>query len=356
MSSGPTVVDVTATSQGPSVLRADHVTIAGAGGAAQRGVRVTTDAASELASAELEDSIVAGVGVPFSRSAVVGAQSLIGAERVARGGGSSEATGPGATADTTPLPEPAFADADYRLPAGSPLIDVADPPSGDESPTDLTGGPRSLDGTGDCAAAPDIGAREFAPATVYARATAPAQATAGQAVAFSATGTCDADPSAALTYTWAFDDGTTATGATVEHAFATAGAHTGTLTVTGGGAGRTGTASATVTVSGGITADRRAPRLSKLRRVKGAKRPTLRFTLDEAATVAVRIQRCKAARGACRPAKRSVRARWAAKPGTNTRALPKRLKRPSRYRVRLVAVDRAGNRAAARTSVVRVRR
>jgi hypothetical protein len=279
---------------------------------------------------------------------VPGGESGISAERDAHGPG-AEAAGTGFTADVAPLPEPALT-ADYRLTAGSPLIDAADPASGDESATDAVGAPRALDGNGDCAAVPDVGAFELVPAAVTVRAGAPAQASAGQAIAFSAAGTCDPDPSAPLTYAWAFDDGTTATGPTVEHAFATGGTHTGTLTVTGGG-GRTGSASASVAVIAATVADRRAPRLGKLRRVKR----TLRFTLDEPATVAVRIQRCTARNGACKPAQRAVKATWTGKAGANRKALPKRVRRAGRYRVRLVATDRAGNRAKAKAIVIRLR-
>jgi len=51
-----------------------------------------------------------------------------------------------------------------------------------------------------------------------------------------------------------------------------------------------------------------------------------------------------------------VKATWQGKPGANRKALPKRIKRPGRYRVRLVATDAAGNRAQPRSIVMRVRR
>jgi hypothetical protein len=50
--------------------------------------------------------------------------------------------------------------ADYSLQSGSPLVDRGDPSAVFPGELDLTGGARSVDGNGDCAAAPDIGAFE----------------------------------------------------------------------------------------------------------------------------------------------------------------------------------------------------
>ncbi|HET6867028.1 MAG TPA: PKD domain-containing protein, partial [Solirubrobacteraceae bacterium] len=57
-------------------------------------------------------------------------------------------------------------------------------------------------------------------------------ATAGTAITFDGAHSSDPDDGDTLTYVWSFDDGATATGATVTHAFSTPGVHTATLTVT----------------------------------------------------------------------------------------------------------------------------
>jgi hypothetical protein len=54
----------------------------------------------------------------------------------------------------------AAASGDFSLSAGSPLVDRGDPALAGSNELDLAGAPRSVDGDGDCAAAPDIGAFE----------------------------------------------------------------------------------------------------------------------------------------------------------------------------------------------------
>jgi hypothetical protein len=141
---------------------------------------------------------------------------------------------------------------DFRLTPGSPLIDAGDALSLAffESPLDLGGAPRLLDGTifrGDerCEPRRDVGAFEFVPSTLLARASAPANVVAGQPVEFDASGSCDPDPAASLAYSWMFDDGGDAGGERVRHTFDTPGSHTTTVKVTSSG-GRS--ASATVSV------------------------------------------------------------------------------------------------------------
>ncbi|WP_420828719.1 S8 family serine peptidase [Halomicrobium salinisoli] len=61
----------------------------------------------------------------------------------------------------------------------------------------------------------------------------PAEATVGEAISFDGSGSSDPD-GAVERYEWAFGDGSTATGATVEHAYEEAGEYEATLTVTDG--------------------------------------------------------------------------------------------------------------------------
>ena len=76
----------------------------------------------------------------------------------------------------------------------------------------------------------------------------PATVGQGQAITFNAKAT-DSDPEETPgAITWVFDDGATATGASVQHGFAAAGAHTATASATDP-AGVTGTGVATAIVT-----------------------------------------------------------------------------------------------------------
>ena len=90
-------------------------------------------------------------------------------------------------------------------------------------------------------------ATEFVPAKLPAHATtSKSQVRVGHSVSFHATG-CSIDPALIVKFRWKFDDGTTATGPTVSHAFQHAGKHHASVTVFDR-AGRRGTATVTVTV------------------------------------------------------------------------------------------------------------
>jgi hypothetical protein len=139
---------------------------------------------------------------------------------------------------------------DFRLSAESALIDAGEPGglSGVEATEDLAGTRRILNGDADCVPRRDIGAYEFVSPTVFVSAgVSPATAITGQEMTFGATA-CDPIPDATLGYGWSFDDGASAGGAIVRHAFASPGTHAGTLTVTSS-TGRRGSIAKTVSVS-----------------------------------------------------------------------------------------------------------
>lgn len=131
----------------------------------------------------------------------------------------------------------------YRLGPTSPLLsyDTTTPSVFGYSSTDLDGLPRMTDG------GRDLGAYQHQSPTVTASAT-PSQIAANAPSTFLAVGAIarQGDP---LTYAWRFDDGTTATGESVSHAFADAGTHTATVTVTDQ-YGFSAAATVTVTVPG----------------------------------------------------------------------------------------------------------
>ncbi len=109
----------------------------------------------------------------------------------------------------------------------SPLIDAGDPVApGAEQPTDIAGLPRAVNGRR------DVGAFEYGRrAPALSAGSSPAAALTGEPFTFSAT-TSDLDLGDVVTVGWSFDDGATATGDQVTHAFAAAGMHTATATAT----------------------------------------------------------------------------------------------------------------------------
>jgi PKD repeat protein len=184
---------------------------------------------------------------------------------------------------------------DYRLQAGSPAIDAGDPATlaAGESSTDLHGNPRANAGRKGDAAVGDVGAYEFQPhaPTVTARASL-GSARTGTRITFSATG-ADSSPGDAISYRWSFDDGAGATGASVVHAFAKPGRHTGTVTATDvDGFTATGTQTVTVTAP--------KPRLTGLklkpRSFKRGHATTIGYRDTAAATTTLTIERRKGRR------------------------------------------------------------
>jgi hypothetical protein len=174
---------------------------------------------------------------------------------------------------------PQFVDAsksNYRLAPNSPLLNLDPTPLGGtpvgsiESSTDIVGQTRVTP------SGRDLGAYQHqGPAITSAKAT-PTKAKVKRAVSFAATATI-ADPHDTLQYSWSFDDGASATGPTVSHAFRTPGTHTATVTVTDA-AGYAVHSTVTVTVIG-------PPVISKVSR----KGKYILFTLNVPASVHLRF-------------------------------------------------------------------
>lgn len=139
---------------------------------------------------------------------------------------------------------PGFVDAaafDFHELATSPTIGVGLLNLSNDGTVDFDGLARSTFGN------VDMGAFQYqAPATPAA---VPSANTANEGQAITFTGSeVDPNPGAGtVTYSWRFDDGATAPGRVVSHAFETAGPHTATLTV-GDGSPYTATATAHVSV------------------------------------------------------------------------------------------------------------
>jgi hypothetical protein len=289
--------------------------------------------------------------------------------------------------------DPQFVDAaagDYHLLWSSPAIDA-----GGSCPADCTGTPdldglaRPIDGNGDGTAVRDMGAYEYGHRAPVARVAAPESAHAGDSVTFDASPSSDPDDGDTLTYAWRFDDGATASGAKVTHAFAAAGNHTATVTVTDP---THLTSSATATVVIAAPRDRTPPTVSALKLAPATfrigagrtaavaskrshghhhKGTTIEFKLSEPGAVVASFERrtrgvrsgkaCVARRPrlhhghACtRWVKDGSLRRHSEDAGHDTIAFSGRIGRKAlalgAYRMTLVATDRAGNRSAAKTA------
>jgi PKD domain len=360
-------------------LHAAHVTAIGDGSASSSGAAALSSHAGRSSTVTVRDSILRGFTADIRRESTDGVASFS-VNYTSYVTQSDFGTGTFGGLAGVSTADPQFVDAaagDYRLAPGSPLIDAGDPasPYPEESATDFRGEPRVADGNGDGSARSDIGAWERQPPVIGTALATPASVRAGAPASFSAAATdVDDDP---LTYSWSFDDGSSAIGSIVDKAFAAAGGHSATLTVTDPAGAR---ATATVPLEVAAVVDGAAPdvelSLSPSRfRVGRAATPlaaqhrrrapvgtTFRYRLSEAATVRIAIERAlpgRRRRGACRApgvrprGRRCTRYRTL---GTLTRSAPagpsslafsgrlgSRALRPGRYRATLVATDAAGN-------------
>jgi len=284
----------------PSVS-ASHLTIVGTGSASQTAVAVNSGGGF-TSTIDLSNSIIRNVGTALQRHGNGTDNADLTVSYSDYDFTKVSSTGPGTLTAAHNLNnvDPQFVNAgagDYRLSTGSPLIDAGTPGalSSTDSATDLNGAPRRLDGNGDCVAVVDIGAFEFQPPprAPIARAQAPARSEIFDPVTFNASRSCDPDVGDTLTYQWSFDDGGTATGRIVRHAFKTKGVHTGTVTVRDQ-TNRSNTAHATVTVTDTkptLSALTIKPNRITPERAAAVLGATVGYRLSEPASVRFRVQK-----------------------------------------------------------------
>jgi hypothetical protein len=339
---------------GSGTFAVRHDTIIGSSGVGSTGVLMNAFAAATPATgaATLESSIVRGYATSvsavsddtafpaFLASATVTIQHSFYDPTTA----STHATGAQATATITADAasgnhDPLFVDpagGNYHLQAGSPAIDAGEPTiASGESSTDLDGNPRAVTGHNGNGPATDVGAYEFQPHAPTASAiVGSSSVTVGTPDTFAATGG-DASPNDAVSFTWSFDDGGSATGASVMHIFTTPGPHSATVTVTDLD-GFTATAHANLTVT------LPKPRLSKLKvkpkALRNRHKATVTYVDSEPGTVRFTVQRFKGHRkfvnvGAF--THKSVA-------GPNRLTYRPRKLRPGRYRIVAIPTDSAG--------------
>lgn len=222
---------------------------------------------------------------------------------------------------------------DLRPRFDSPLVDAGDPvPAAGEPMSDIAGEFRAVNGR------TDIGAYEYgrhAP-TVSASAGA-TSAAVGEPVTFKAAAV-DADPSEFPDVTWTFDDGTTASGLVVAHAFATAGPHVATAKATDP-TGLSASSGAAVTIfPAAVPAKAMAPAFGfkKLRARRGVVGVLLRCPVvaaDCAGTIELRLAPKPKAKGVATKTVVLGRKRYALAHGTH-RTIRVKLTQSARRRLR----------------------
>jgi hypothetical protein len=257
-----------------SSLAMNHVTIAGAAGPGSVALHAEASGGSRTG-LTFRNGIIASYPIAIAREATgIGSGADVATDYSDYSAAVQSSGGGGLTETNHLTAEPGFAgNGDYGLRSDSPLVDAGDPdPLGsDESATDVSGRPRIVDGGGDCVARRDIGAYEFQPgqrAPVAVANVTTLQPATDQPVRFDASESCDPDGDA-LSYVWAFDDGSVASGVTRERGFSRAGLHFAAVTVTDS-TGRSTTAVAAVRVTrpalppfAGVTIPKQTVRASK---------------------------------------------------------------------------------------------
>ena len=213
-------------------LDASFLTIVGDGTAGSVGVESSEQAPSE-GNVKLSDSIVQGFSTSLEcvdSGGSAGGLSLTYSDfnpATESGSCAGSITSGAGTINANP-DLIALADGDHPVAFDSPVIGAGNP-SITGPLTDLLGNPRPGAGSTHVG----MGAFEYQRVAPTAVATAtPGSVAAGTPATFSASGSSDPNPGDALSYSWTFDDGATASGPSVTHTFTTAGTHTATLTVT----------------------------------------------------------------------------------------------------------------------------
>ena len=292
---------------GSAVAR--HLTILGDGNPGSTGIGVLANATTfpETEALDVRSTIIRSVAHAYRRRGTLGGSMATAnltmkytnydpATRDDSGAG----TGPSPSDPTNPNTDPLFVDAahsNFRLSFNSPMIDAGDPAvlAPDEPNTDFSRAARVVNGR------TDIGAYEYQrrPPTITSATATPTAAQVGTPFSFTATATDpDADP---ITYAWSFDDGGSAPGASVQHAFANPGIHVATVTVTDAAGVSSQKAVAVAATSGPV------PKLTALalvpKKFRPAKGADVRFTLTVGAPVRFTVERASTGRrvgGKCR--------------------------------------------------------
>ena len=224
------------------LLNAADLTIAGGGHGTGVWVRSDSAAPGGAATANVQGAIIHGVDHSLDRhgQSITEPADITIDHSAYDAGTISESNGGGAITDKggnlTNGPDPKFVDpaaGDYRLRFDSPLLDKGpptEPLSGDDP--DLAGRSRVRDSDGNGSAVRDIGAYEYqrlVPTATFAL--QPDVAQLGQPTAFDATQSSDPDGDP-VSFTWAFGDGATGSGATTSHTYGAPGSYQTTLTAT----------------------------------------------------------------------------------------------------------------------------